>query len=490
MGVDHENTSGAACACMQAYIWSSGSKLCSLLFLSFLSYNHLRYLPPPIQNNMVSFIMHPRFIFLFLLHKIVANQELPLSRTSNLFPPAPDLLPATAVSSIESTSAAASGSASQAFETRDGNGKYVHHQKRQKAPFPIEPSYRLIFNDGVFDSVPNNGFPRSGYVNLLPRDGRGNALEIDTMGVVRIGKQLGLSIVDAVPAFPGGIGPDNRDPARNARPEEKRSLGRGCDHPHYPGANRRRDLYHRNRPSPTDSNRVGCRAAVGARDNYPMSHSNNQMSPRPTGISSGEDEGISRRSISSIPPYLDRNRFRNLAPLDGENVSEDVDRLRVRKRGDGGGHNSGTNLGNEYSLFTSDSIFGPAAKGSTGPVTTRSESEMKEGPDKKESFHESVPTFGSPRTGDPPIVLPKNVIRGVSSAGIACDEIYKLQRGDDGAMRSVLVKRLDDNPGIQPEIGRPILFVEISHDGKVYIASTTSPTKGTQEVEVQYTLPI
>jgi len=127
-----------------AYIWSSGKQTLQppfpLLFpfLSFLSYNHLHYLLSPIQSMMVSLIMHFRFIFLSLLHRAIANQELPLFGTNNLFPPATDLLPVTAVASMASTSTAASGFASQAVETRDGNEKYVHHPKRQEAPFPIK----------------------------------------------------------------------------------------------------------------------------------------------------------------------------------------------------------------------------------------------------------------------------------------------------------------------------------------------------------------
>ena len=108
---------------------------------------------------------------------------------------------------------------------------------------------------------------------------------------------------------------------------------------------------------------------------------------------------------------------------------------------------------------------------------------------KHNGLQENAPTFGSPRTGDPPTVLLKNTIRGVSSAEIARDEVYKLERGDDGAMRSVLVEKLDANPGIQPGL-RPIRLVEISRDGEVYIVGATSPTKGIEEVEVQYALSI
>ena len=102
----------------------------------------------------------------------------------------------------------------------------------------------------------------------------------------------------------------------------------------------------------------------------------------------------------------------------------------------------------------------------------------------------NAPTFSAPRTGDPPTVLLKKVIRSVSSAEIACDQIYKLERVDDGTMRSVLVEKLDPRRRIQPRLGRPIGFVEISHDGDVYILGATSPTKGIEEVEVQYALSI
>ena len=66
------------------------------------------------------------------------------------------------------------------------------------------------------------------------------------------------------------------------------------------------------------------------------------------------------------------------------------------------------------------------------------------------------PTFCSPRTGDPPTVRLKHVIRSVSSAAIACDEIYKLEAGDDRSMRLVLVERLDARLRIQPGLGSPI----------------------------------
>jgi len=75
-------------------------------------------------------IMHSRVIFLFLLHGVIANQELPLlSRTDNFFPPAPDLHLGPAVASMEPMSTAASGSASQAFEARDCDGQYEHHHQ-------------------------------------------------------------------------------------------------------------------------------------------------------------------------------------------------------------------------------------------------------------------------------------------------------------------------------------------------------------------------
>ena len=372
----------------------------------FLSCIHLHYyLRPPIQNKRgFLLIMHSRFIFLFLLHGAIANPEIPSFRTDNLFPPlAPDLLPVTAVASVESTSTAASGSASQAFEARGGDGEYEHHRTGREATFPVESSFRLVFNDGAFDSVPSN-----------------------------------------------------------AMPEEGRSLVRKYD------------------------------------------HSSGQMSPPPAGIFSGEGEGINRRSVSPTPPYPDQSRSRSLAPLDGEHVSEDVD--------------GGANSRNEYPPFTSDNIFGPVVKGPTRSVTTRSESRIKEGLDQEEWFREghfrclyltfvarnqfrsplpkhkhlraNAPTFGSLRTGDPLIAHPKNVIRSVSSAEIARDEVYKLERGDDGAMRSVLVERLDANLGIQPGPGVPIRFVEISRDGEVYIVGATSPTKGIEEVEVQYALSI
>ena len=111
-------------------------------------------------------------------------------------------------------------------------------------------------------------------------------------------------------------------------------------------------------------------------------------------------------------------------------------------------------------------------------------------PPKHKGLRTNAPTFGSPRTGDPPTVLLKNVIRSVSSAEIARDEIYKLERGDDGTMRSVLVQKMDARLRIQPGLGRPIRFVEISRDGEVYIVGGTSPTKGIEEVEVQYALSI
>ena len=310
---------GVACmlACLEGtYLEANFAHLLFPFPFPFLSCNHLHYLRPPIQNNNVVFflIMHSRFIFLFLLHGVIANQELPLSRTDNLFPPAPDLLPVTTVASMELTATAASGSASQAFEARSGDdGEYEHHQTGQEATFPAESSYRLVFNDGVFDSVPSN-----------------------------------------------------------AMPEEGRNLVRKYDHAHCPD-DKRRDLYHENRPPltdpPGDSNHASCRAAVGARDEYPMLHSDSQMSPRPAGIFSGEGEGMSRRSVSSTPPYPDQSHFRSLAPLDGENVFEDV--------------GSGTNSRNEYPLFTSN-IFGPVVKGPTRLVTTRSESGIKKGLDQEE----------------------------------------------------------------------------------------------------------
>ena len=76
----------------------------------------------------------------------------------------------------------------------------------------------------MLDSVPNDDFLKSGYADLLRRAGRGNALEVDGMGVVRIGKQLGLSdlVDDAGPAPPETIRPDDEDTTRNAR----RYLGR------------------------------------------------------------------------------------------------------------------------------------------------------------------------------------------------------------------------------------------------------------------------
>ena len=395
------------------------SKLCNLLFLFFflsfpflpiLSYNHLHYLRPPIQSMMVSLIMHSRFIFIFLslLHGAIANQELPLSGTNNLFPPATDLLPITAVASMASTSTAAPESASQTVETRDGNEKYVHHQKRQEAPFPIKSrlptsSYRLTFNDGVLDSVPNDDFLKSGYAGLLQRAGRGNALEVDERGVVRIGKQLGLSafVDDAVSAPPETIRPDDRDPA-------------GDHHAHYPGANKRMDLYHRNRllsiDPREDSNCIGCRAAVGTEDEYPMLPSDNQMSHR--------------------------------SPLA------------------------------KHKCLRENALSLPAGFEAQG--------------------EESVPTFGSPRNSDQQIapLLPRNVIRGVSSAEIARDGVYKPQRGDDGAMRSVLVKRSDANLGIHPGLGRPIRPVEISHDEEVCVVGAAGPIKGIEEVEVRPVDPI
>lgn len=136
--------SGVACARIYLELWkanfaTSFSFSLSFPFFSFLSYNHLHYLRSPIQSMMVSLIMHSRFIFIFLslLHRAIANQELPLFGTNNLIPPATDLLPVTAVGLMASTSTAAPGSESQTVETRDGNEKYVHHQKRQEVPFPI-----------------------------------------------------------------------------------------------------------------------------------------------------------------------------------------------------------------------------------------------------------------------------------------------------------------------------------------------------------------
>jgi len=69
-------------------------------------------------------------------------------------------------------------------------------------------------------------------------------------------------------------------------------------------------------------------------------------------------------------------------------------------------------------------------------------------------------------------------------------KFYKLERGNDGTMRSLLVEKMDARLRIQPGLGRPIRFVEISRDGEVYIVGATSPTKGIEEVEVQYALPI
>jgi len=109
---------------------------------------------------------------------------------------------------------------------------------------------------------------------------------------------------------------------------------------------------------------------------------------------------------------------------------------------------------------------------------------------KHKGLRTNAPTFGSPRTGDRPTMLLKIVIRSVSSAEIARDDIYKLERGDDGTMRWVLVEKWDPRLGIQPGLGRPIRFVEISRDGEVYIVGATSPTKGIEEVEVQYALSI
>ena len=403
------------------------SKLYNLLFLfpflsfPFLSYNHLHYLRFPIQGMMISLIMHSRFIFifLFLLHRAIANQELPLFGTNNLFLPASDLLPVTTVASMASTSTAASEFASQAVEIRDDNEKYVHHQKREEAPFPMKSrlptsSYRLIFNDGVLDSVPNDGSLISGYADLLRRAGRGNDLEIDTMGVVRIGKQLGLSaFVDAVSAPPETIRPDDGDLTQNAR----RYLGRRCDYyVYYPGANGRRDLYHRSHSPPTptgpreDSNRIGCRVAVETEDECPMLPSDNQMSHR--------------------PPLAQHKCLRE----------------------------------NALSL----------------PVGFETRGE------------ENDPAFGPPRNSDQQIapLLPRNVIQGVSSVEIVGDGVYKLQRGDDGAIRSVLVKRLDANLGIHPGLGRPLRSVEISHDREVCVVDAAGPIKGIEEVEVRPVDPI
>lgn len=99
---------------------------------------------------------------------------------------------------------------------------------------------------------------------------------------------------------------------------------------------------------------------------------------------------------------------------------------------------------------------------------------------------ESVPTFSSPRGSDQPIapLPPRNVIRGVSSAEVARDGVYKPQRGGGGAMHSVLVKRLDANLGIHPGLGRPIRSVEISHDEEVCMVDAAGPIKGIEEVEV------
>jgi len=223
------------------------------------------------------------------------------------------------------------------------------------------------------------------------------------MGVVRIGKESGLSVFsdDAVSVPLETIRPDDRDSARD-------------HHPHYSGANGRRDLYHRSRLLPTDpredSNNIGCRAAVETKDEYPMLRSDNQMSP--------------------WPPLAKHKCLRE----------------------------------NALSL----------------PVGFEARGE------------ESVPTFGSSRSSDQPIapLLPRNVIRGVSSAEIARGEVYKLQRGDDGAMRSVLVKRLDANLGIHPGLGRSICAVEISDEGEVYMVGAAGPIKGIEEVEVRPVDPI
>lgn len=72
----------------------------------------------------------------------------------------------------------------------------------------------------MLDSVPNDGFLKSGYAGLLQRVGRGNALEVDEMGVVHIGKQSGLSAFvddDVASAPPETIRPDDEDTTRNAR---------------------------------------------------------------------------------------------------------------------------------------------------------------------------------------------------------------------------------------------------------------------------------
>jgi len=87
---------------------------------------------PPYSKQQRGFllIMHSRFIFLFLLHGVIANQELPLlSRTGNFFPPAPDLHLVPAVASMEPMSTAASLSASQAFEARDCDREYEHNHQ-------------------------------------------------------------------------------------------------------------------------------------------------------------------------------------------------------------------------------------------------------------------------------------------------------------------------------------------------------------------------
>ena len=100
---------------------------------------------------------------------------------------------------------------------------------------------------------------------------------------------------------------------------------------------------------------------------------------------------------------------------------------------------------------------------------------------------ESVPAFSSPRSSGQQIapLLPRNVIRGVSYAEIARDGVYKLQRGDDGAMRSVLVKRSDASLGIHPGLGRPIRPVEISRDEEVCVVDAAGLIKGIEEVEVR-----
>ncbi|RPA96545.1 hypothetical protein L873DRAFT_1791536 [Choiromyces venosus 120613-1] len=492
---------------------------------------------------MLSLTMHSQFILLFLLHKAVASQEYPLFRTNNIFSPVPDILPAIAVASVASKSAAPSVSTSQAVETDDGTREYVHYQKRQEDPFPIQPGYRLVYNDGALGSVPNEGVLKSGYINLLPRASRGNALEIDTSGIVRVRNQFGLStpVDDTGSSYPELIRPDDRDPAPNVRLEKKRGLEKKFDHiVYYPGVNRRNDILHRRmdrprlRGSRENSELVERSATTESKDQYPIFSSNNQMSPQPVRISS-EGEYLNRRSPSFTPPYFDEKQFPNFLSPDKEKISENIDMTRVRRREDGSGYKSGTNSRNEYPLFMSDNTFGSPTKGSSRPVTARSGSGINGVLNQKRWFDErhfrcfypafmtnnqfqppltehnclrenvpaflaeseigeedTIPSLGSAATSDLSSIqlLSRNVIPGVSSAEIPQDGVYTLQRGDDGAMRSVLVKRLDANPVPQRGLGRPIRPVEMAHDGEVYVVDATDPNNGSKEVKISPVVPI